>query len=452
MMNTSLPTSLPFCARLMLVLSLSLLGLLPSCVGLFKTQNNEQKLATQDGQTRTVASTTQGSSATKFSFAYKSLDLGDYVRVYLELDIQRLSLVPNADILTQEFEFRYGLLADYQSQEYLTTGQILPTADNIQKKGGLFYLYFNLPKMSQITSSAILLLEVTDKKTGQRVLQDIPLSFVASKLRDSFAPFNKKGDLPHFSNYFQVNDTVRIRDIKGSPKELLVKYYNDDFPVAATPMALAGGAINKTFNFSPDSTFTIVSNSPISLYKSGTYWIVENDADFSGLTLRVYDQKFPKYSFVPDLIEPLIYITTQEELQNLKVVKDTASIESLKIALDKFWLRLSENDKEKARATIKDYYSRVKLANMYFSTFKEGWKTDMGMIFVIFGSPDKVRRFQDKEVWTYTQLSEFSEINFTFVRKNSQFSDRDFELIRYSEYEAIWYDAIEAWREGRGAK
>ena len=40
---------------------------------------------------------------------------------------------------------------------------------------------------------------------------------------------------------------------------------------------------------------------------------------------------------------------------------------------------------QKAKSLIAIYYNRIQNANLHFTTFKEGWKTDRGMIYVVFG-------------------------------------------------------------------
>jgi hypothetical protein len=59
-----------------------------------------------------------------------------------------------------------------------------------------------------------------------------------------------------------------------------------------------------------------------------------------------------------------------------------------------------------------------------------------------------VARTKEKEVWTYTQNPNFSEINFTFMRRPNQFLEDHYELVRYPEYEPIWYPIVEEWRSG----
>ena len=60
-----------------------------------------------------------------------------------------------------------------------------------------------------------------------------------------------------------------------------------------------------------------------------------------------------------------------------------------KVALDDFWIKCGGNI-DKARELIRIYYTRVFYSNYYFTSYKEGWRSERGMIYIIYGPPDKV--------------------------------------------------------------
>ena len=59
---------------------------------------------------------------------------------------------------------------------------------------------------------------------------------------------------------------------------------------------------------------------------------------------------------------------------------------------------------------MEEYYARVAYANKHFSHLGDGWKTDMGMVFVLYGAPENIERHpfdaNDKpyEIWYYYNL------------------------------------------------
>jgi hypothetical protein len=66
---------------------------------------------------------------------------------------------------------------------------------------------------------------------------------------------------------------------------------------------------------------------------------------------------------------------------------------------------------------MEEYYIRVQFANKNFAHYIEGWRTDMGMVYIIFGSPNNVDRHpfdidsKPYEIWSYYDLNH----QFTFV-------------------------------------
>jgi hypothetical protein len=104
-------------------------------------------------------------------------------------------------------------------------------------------------------------------------------------------------------------------------------------------------------------------------------------------------------------------------------------------------------DKERAKDLMKSYFRRVELANRYFTSYKEGWKTDRGMIYIIFGLPDEVYQFTDREVWNYKNSS--YKISFDFVQSSTVFDPDNYVLIRQKKFQETWYEVIDLWRNAR---
>ncbi len=88
-------------------------------------------------------------------------------------------------------------------------------------------------------------------------------------------------------------------------------------------------------------------------------------------------------------------------------------------------------------------------ANAHFSSYLEGWKTDRGMIYLIYGSPNTIYRTANTENWIYGDASNINSLQFMFVRVDNPFSDNDFSLERSGNYRQQWYMAVDVWRQGR---
>lgn len=235
------------------------------------------------------------------------------------------------------------------------------------------------------------------------------------------------------NGYASISDVVSIHNDLSSST---VFYYDDEFPAATAPFAETQGRISRSWK--PDSVFTITSS--LSPFKKGLYLIQGDTTSAQGVCLRAEDN-YPKYSTLQNLVGPLTYITTKSEYEKLR------NAQSDKKAFDKIILTITGNA-ERAKLFMRSYYRRVELANRYFTSYKEGWKTDRGMLYIVFGQPGMVYRFQDREVWEYT-TSDGEKISFTFVRSSSLFDPDNYVLIRKRSYEDVWLQVVDLNRKAR---
>jgi GWxTD domain-containing protein len=118
-----------------------------------------------------------------------------------------------------------------------------------------------------------------------------------------------------------------------------------------------------------------------------------------------------------------------------------------KFTLDSFWLSIGGSE-DYSRKLIKTFYQKVEYANRSFTSHKEGWKTDRGMVYIIFGKPDAVYRHNDQEEWDYENVNDNS-LTFSFRKRNDLYSnDDEYELVRKPVYESYWKFMVERWRKG----
>lgn len=163
--------------------------------------------------------------------------------------------------------------------------------------------------------------------------------------------------------------------------------------------------------------------------------------------LVVRRRAFPRLTRVGDLIDPLAYLATPSELEALRSESNPYRQQR---ALDRFWGERMD-DRRLAAATVRTYYERVEEANRQFSNQKEGWKTDRGMVYVLFGPPDYVRDQFRTETWEYVD-SAVGAISFVFERSPEPTAvGLPFEvytLVRDPSYDALWRRARSNWRRG----
>jgi len=122
--------------------------------------------------------------------------------------------------------------------------------------------------------------------------------------------------------------------------------------------------------------------------------------------------------------------------------------ENKKEAFETFWLDMTKSA-DGAQWIIRSYFDRIEEANYFFTNYKEGWKTDMGMVFIILGPPDEVYKDGEKESWHYRSEGKDPLVIFNFLHIKSLFTDQQYMLIRDNQYKSYWYKAIDSWRKGR---
>jgi len=176
--------------------------------------------------------------------------------------------------------------------------------------------------------------------------------------------------------------------------------------------------------------------------EEGMYYFTFENEPVNGVPLFRFSSNFPVVRTPRDLIMPLAYFGYNDS------ISANDSIGKLsKLAIDNFWLGKAKNI-DKSRELIKTFYNRVLFANIYFSSFKAGWQTDRGMIYIIYGLPDYLHKSGNEEKWIYNPTGIGSGISFTFKYYENPFSLNHYILDREKLKSAGWDEAIEVWNKG----
>lgn len=239
---------------------------------------------------------------------------------------------------------------------------------------------------------------------------------------------------PVSGNYIKINSPVTVA---GDPDVKIVSYYNDDFP-AAVP-AFSEGMAKVARSMKVDSTYSIPTNQEVSFSQPGLYLLQKDTSSAEGIAFRAQDD-YPRLAKVESLADPLIYICTKQEFEKIKAAKGD------KKAFDRAILSITGNT-DRAKNIMRNYFKRVEWANQFFTSYKEGWKTDRGMIYILFGLPEEVYKFTDREVWNYKSSS--LKVTFNFVKSSTLFDPDNYVLIREKNFQETWYEKIDLWRNAR---
>jgi len=245
-----------------------------------------------------------------------------------------------------------------------------------------------------------------------------------------------------FNNYVTSAEEVVVFSDFFKDKEVMAETYLQSDRLPKPPFS----------NFVPGPNRKKPIKSELLTGKDGKVSIVPSDSSYVKLsvadnpsintTIYRFNKGYPNVSEVVHLVDALRYITTEEEYESIKSSKDP------KVAIDEFWIACS-GSKERARKLIKNYYGRVAYSNRYFTSFVPGWKTDRGLIYVIFGPPESVLITTTREYWVYGKEGSIDNVTFEFVKAKNPFSKTDYRLVRNEIYKPYWHRVVGAWREGR---
>lgn len=266
------------------------------------------------------------------------------------------------------------------------------------------------------------------------------------KIRDQFT----RNEL--YSHVVRRDQFVNILCPSLHPDTLWLFYYP---PVKETPPAPSTILPEVTVSPEPELIIPLAYSDtlPVMFPREGIYLLSPDSLIREGLVLYNFGPDHPTMTSPETMIPPLAYIATQEEMDTM------LTAEKQKLALDNFWLRRTGSI-ERSKELIRIYYNRTLYANYYFTSYKAGWLTDRGMIYIVYGPPDKIYKNPEGESWGYRKPRvksrwgsrysvEDQYLWFNFRKEKNVFSDRDFVLNRASTPISYWDIAVARWREGK---
>jgi GWxTD domain-containing protein len=336
------------------------------------------------------------------------------------------------------FSFTYALLNSY-TEEILSDQTVILTANNLTHDTDRHWVFEKELNISSEDPTTVLLFTALDTRQGDEYYYHLDLK----------SPF--LFDFPDFSAYY-ANEVGFDQTYLNSGNSLLFKsnggpnlhsfYYPINFEVPYPPMETKPAAVPKELEVVDEGDF--LSNIPKSLDKIGYYFIQSDTSKLTGIVLKTTHEAFPKVKDWEEMVQMVTYISTRKEHESLLLATDK------KKALDEYWIGLTRNP-DTAKDLIREYFRQIEFSNLLFTDFKEGWKTDKGMIYIVMGAPQEVNFYLDREVWSYGGMNESSKIRFTFARVKNILSPHYYTLNRSRAYQPVWFKNISLWRSGKMA-
>lgn len=297
---------------------------------------------------------------------------------------------------------------------------------------------------------------IAELKILDRLRLSVVQAFVPFNTESYFNKYNfraqghfEKNQL--FNTVLRVNEYVNIVYSRGPVDSLFISFYKPFREVPDPPSMLLP---EKTIDYEPEKVVALPYSDtiPMMFPRDGIYLCSVTREIKEGFTFLNFGVNYPSMTTPEVMIEPLAYLATVDEVTELR------SAVKPKSALDAFWLKSGGNI-EKSRELIRIYYTRVHYSNYYFTSYKEGWRSERGMIYIIYGPPDKVYKTSEGESWGYRKPAIKSAwgsryavkdnyLFFNFKKKENIFSDNDFFLSRNETLVTYWDKAVASWRKG----
>jgi GWxTD domain-containing protein len=222
---------------------------------------------------------------------------------------------------------------------------------------------------------------------------------------------------PELMFYYQIYNKPDFKKDYFAVYDFLLdrKYIKSD-----TAMFTSGGTITgRLEELSVESFLPGIYTLKIHISSPGGKLEIDTETEFivewSALSIVLNDYK--------TAVQQLRYIASDDEIKWLLSAPDESRIDYW----NEFWSSKDESPKT-AQNEIKNlYYRRLRYADINFGTFgRNGWKSDMGMVYITFGPADEIERHpfdtnaKPYQIWYYYN----EKLRFLFVDYNG-----------YGEYE-----------------
>ncbi|MBD3290675.1 GWxTD domain-containing protein [candidate division KSB1 bacterium] len=345
------------------------------------------------------------------------------LNVYVEIPYDELQFLKSEESFFARYEFSVLVKDDDDNQVDGDIAQeeiIVEEYDqtNSRKKFSLSYLSFHLNPGKYKVS--VLLMDIDTKKAG-KVEQEVELrNFDKKKLSVSditiadrvlFDSLGVNTIHPQVSSYVRSHNTelysyFEIYSNNKDKKDFEINYEikdNDNKKVQ-----------EQTYNTEKMGPRTLTAFKINSRMLSHGKYKIKLEVKQGGKNYDVEKVFMVRSLGMPSTIEDL-----DEAIDQLKYVAERSDVNELKNSakserlqkFEEFWDEHDPTEGTEVNELREEYYRRVEFANQQFSTFRDGWKTDRGMIYIIFGPPNDIERhpfersYKPYELWSYYKLN-----------------------------------------------
>lgn len=388
------------------------------------------------------------------SFKYDSLS--NYVEFYYSFPGNQLVSVEKDGKNIVEGLLHIHIINTTSNKDFLNKKWRIPsislkTTENIKSKNLVGMIAFVIPKGSYTcTAKGSDNNNFSQKKDYTFLFDIIPYSSSKLKISDIQLASNIKNDGVDQSSIFYKNTLEVIpypTDVYGKAAPVVFYYseiYNLDKAEDFNNLIFETSVINSTKQklylkknkiVEKAKAIVKVGTINVSKYPSGKYKLilsltdsVKNFGIISSKDFFVYNPDIKKKTILVKntgkLLGSHFAVLSEEECNNIwdasELIASQNEIDQWdkihtekgkREYLFKFWNKRDDNIATPKNEYYTEYFKRVREASVRFKNLsKNGFKTDMGRVYVMYGRPDQIERFpnlQDTkpyEIWTYEQI------------------------------------------------
>jgi GWxTD domain-containing protein len=340
------------------------------------------------------------------------------------------------EIEFDSYTFSYGVVSSFQ-QPITEETLIVLKKEDIVRETDYHYYFEKRITVPEGQEMAIALLKVVDTRQGDEYFYHIDLISPFIFGHSNFGAYYED-NVPFDQNFLIQNEPV---EFKGrGVVNLHTFYYPTTFDVPMPPMEVRPAPVPREVKVEYQGTF--LANIPKGFSGIGYNFIQADTNSTQGILVKTVHDVFPRVKDYNEMVDMVTYISTRREHELLKEAEDK------KLALDQYWYTLTK-DTVSAKNLIREYFKQIELANILFTDFKEGWKTDRGMVYVVMGPPNEVYFRLDGETWSYGTPESISKISFTFARVKNILTPSFYTLNRSRALQPEWFKSITLWRNAQ---
>jgi GWxTD domain-containing protein len=287
------------------------------------------------------------------------------------------------------------------------------------------------------------LLEVTDDGTQKGYQNQRPL----------IVPHTEPGGIEHTVVKFLDPDSDRSVEIIADPRDPMIDFNRDvsayfEMQTAARDSLIITSKLlllkDESGSVVRQRIYRYLPTGPVLAFRER---IDKKDLPEGKYTLKYrlrygeriveFEKKFevvwfekPVYLYRYDLaIRPMKYILTPDEWNEA----DGLSYDDLEVWFKNYWKKKDPDPETPYNEIMYTFFKRVDESNrLYGQRFKEGWETDRGRSYLLYGKPDRQEinrttiNTKPYEIWFYDQLHK----KLVFVDKHD---DEDYELVQIED-------------------